>query len=211
MSENYGKPACFGMPSCRSVGSDACTACQYDRQCQENCLVILQNIHQTIDVSDVINKISRQLEKSRVITEEKSVVVSDYIPQTAVRTEVEKVEFEPTEQEMLLIDKLNPTARKFAMTLCKKGLIDKIKIGVINGKNSLNDFNIKWLQIALQCLIDGGFTKSDLAQRYINDLQWTENTARNHVSLAVRIFCIFGIATDRHDCVVLSERLKVEK
>ncbi|WP_342234557.1 hypothetical protein [Inquilinus sp. OTU3971] len=53
-----------------------------------------------------------------------------------------------------------------------------------------------FLRLACAALLQGGFTRSELRQAYVRELDWAEQTAASHVGQVVALITHLGAATE---------------
>lgn len=193
------KPSCFGMPSCRSVGSDVCNSCVFNEQCDENCIAILKNIHESIDVVALIKKHQMLLDKARQErpTSIKTKIIIENEIQQHKNEPVDKaevVEFEIGDEDLKTIKKLSEREQQVAIRLCKLNLINQIKDEIKLKRNALDGFEFEWLRLALQCLIDDEFDGKMMVKKFVDVLGVSERTAVNYIRSSAVIFIKFKIA-----------------
>lgn len=193
------KPSCFGMPSCRSVGSDMCNSCVFNEQCDENCIAILKSMHDSIDVVALINKHQMLLIKARQerpTTSKTKIVIDNEIQQHKNEPidKAEVVEFSVSDEDLKVIRRLSEREQKIAIKLCKQNLINQIKDDVKLKRNALDGFEFEWLRLALQCLIDDEFDGKMMVKKFIDILNISERTAVNYIHSSAVIFIKFKIA-----------------
>lgn len=200
-------PACFGAPSCYASDSKICKACHAYSTCGDEVTKTLVRIKNVINVDDLLHKHTQALDKARATRkakdksetheEDKLVKPARPMPKEVERkSKVEPITFEIDEKTNSLIGTLPVKAQPFAVQLCKTGMIARIKKDLKDGLNPLEKTGPKFLCLALTALIEGGFTKAELRGRYISEFSWGENTAASHVSLVVKLFSMFEIATE---------------
>lgn len=210
-------PACFGAVSCFSRDSCYCQNCPAFEACEQQSYKTLQSIKDVVNVNDLL----KQHEKAKMAQEYKRQALRDEMnaarnktsggiqpkkPAIVQRaTKVEKVVFEPSADQEALIVKLPVKAQSFAMTLVKSGLVSEIKNRIKNGENALAGKKPAWMALAIQKLIEGGYTRSELKQIFMKDLGWKENSAQSHVSLAFVLLTCFGIAHEDKAKLLISK------
>ena len=211
-------PACFGSPSCFAGDSKACQSCVGYSECGEAVKETLIRIRGVTDIEDLLHRHKQALEKARKKNAEKELSnpKSDLVkpprpmPKQIQRTsKVEKITYEINEETKELIGHLPVKAQPFAIRLCEDGMIDKIKDGLKTKTNPMKG-GAKFLYLAVSMLIEGGFSKSELKNKYIETLGWSENTASSHVSLAVGLFQMFEVTNISNGRVVANPALMSE-
>ena len=211
-------PACFGSPSCYAGDSKICQSCGAIGECSEEVKNTLVRIKNVINVDDLLHKHTQALDKARAKREaEKPTAVEKLtkperpMPKAVERTsKVEKITYEIDEATEALIGTLPVKAQPFAVQLCKSGMVARIKKDLKDGLNPLEKTGPKFLALALKVLIEGGFSKAGLRGQYIKEFGWSENTAASHVSLVVKLFTMFEIATETADGFEVNPDLLIE-
>lgn len=196
-------PGCFGAPSCFASNGKVCQACVAYKQCGEEVTHTLERIKGIVNVEDLMHKHNQALAKARNEKKEATSSTPDIekplrpMPKQVERiSKIEKITYEIDEKTESLIMTLPVKARSFATQLCKAGLIAQIKADLKSGGNPLEKTGPKWLSAALTKLIQGGFDRAELRAAFIERLQWSNETAASHVSLAVKLFTMFDIAIE---------------
>lgn len=209
-----GAPGCFGSPSCFAQDSKICTKCPAHQTCGVEVLNTLERIKSIVNVSDLIHKHKQALTKARQERKERFKGESAPakpprpMPKSVERTsKIEKITYEIDEETQSLIGTLPVKAQSFATQLCKTGLVQRIKKDLKQGENPLAKTGPKFLSLTLTSLINGGFTKSELRSKFIEEFNWTDNTAASHVSLAVKLLVMFEIAVESGSNIVVNPKL----
>lgn len=210
-------PACFGAISCFSRDSEYCKRCEAFEACEQKSYQTLMAIKEVVNVNDLLKQHQKaqmaQEAKRRELREEmnapRSINTGGGLkpkkPTLVERaTKVEKVTFEPTKDQEELIVRLPVKAQSFALTLIKNGLVAEIKKGLANKQNALDGKKPAWLSLAIEALLQGGFTRSQLKGILMDKLEWKDNTSQSHVSLAVVLLIAFGIAVEHEAKIVLA-------
>lgn len=210
-------PACFGSPSCYATNGKICQACVAYEPCGQETLKTLERIKGIVNVDDLLHKHNQALAKSRNERKAKKAPIDSVpdiekpprpMPKKVERiSKVEKIVYEIDEKTETLIMTLPVKARSFATQLCKAGLIAQIKSDLKVGANPLQATGPKWLSIALVQLINGGFDRTQLRNAFIEQLQWSKDTAASHVSLAIKLFTMFEIAVENEGQILANPKL----
>lgn len=209
-------PACFGAPSCYASNSKICEGCVAYKQCGQEVTATLERIKGIVNVEDMLHKHNQALAKARNERKEKKAEETKPdlekpmrpMPKQVERaSKVEKIVYEIDERTETLIMALPVKARTFATQLCKAGLIAQIKANLKTGGNPLEKTGPKWLSVALVKLIDGGFDRAGLRVTFTEQLQWSNETAASHVSLAIKLFTMFDIAIEEDARIVANPTL----
>lgn len=197
ISEKNTALGCFGSPTCHASDSLVCKACAVYDECGTESLKTIERIREIVNVDGLL----RDHKQARL----KNLAESDSIDKPAVKKPIEspalvvveaKVTYDIDEERQKLIVTLPVKAQSFALTLCKSGLLDRIKESMPLGLNPLEKCGPKWLSIALSMLMNGGFKRSELKAQLMAKLEWTESSAASHTSLAVKLFETFEIAKE---------------
>lgn len=199
-------PACFAAASVFSHDSDVCRGCAQFDLCADASLRTLEAIKGIINVNDLI----RRHEKARRATV-KAVEpqLEAAVPQKPLPTQVErkaqvvKVQFEVDESEGDVIATLPVKPQEIAIRLCKEGKLHEIRRGVAENRNALAETGPAFLRVAVDRLLAGGFTRSELREALKSELGWGDSTASSHVSMTLPLFKAFKIAQEIEGRIVL--------
>ena len=114
----------------------------------------------------------------------------------AIVTPFVQVGMEIMPDEESVIATLPVKSQKIAVSLCKNGLITRIKKDLSEGRNTFAKTGPQFIRESLNMLITGGFTRSELKGRFQKELSWEDTTAASHVSQIVAILLGFRIAQE---------------
>jgi hypothetical protein len=101
-----------------------------------------------------------------------------------------------------VLDSLPVRVAKVMKPLMTRGQDAKARYCVATGKNPFDASNPRWLTLAGEVLIAGGFTKAQLRERYMKEFGWSEGTAFSRVSIVATLFPALRIATITGDRIV---------
>lgn len=196
-------PGCFAAASVFAHDSEVCRKCQVFDGCAAESLKTLEAIKSLVNVSDLLRRHDAAKRSARqhntVVAEGSGEVPNAASPISKPVTRVTKVErvtyAVPVEHELILAS-LPVKPQDQARRMCAEGLIDKIKEGLLEGRNALSESKPRFLCLAVDRLLAGGFSKRDLRESFQNELGWGESTASSHVSITLPIFVGFGIAQE---------------
>ena len=214
-------PGCFAAATVYAQDSDVCKKCLSYCQCGPEAMQTLNRIKAVVNVDDLIAKHrkARAVSQDKIAARDKA--AADAAPPgpidtpapskpVARATPVEKVEFDVSEKHARIIAELPVKAQSFALTLCKTGLIHRIRKDVGDGRNPLSKTGPKWLSVALTMLINGGFTRAELKAALIEEMKWGDGTAASHSSVATKLLTSFEIAQEASERFTLSPTLNVQ-
>lgn len=211
------KPACFGAATVFSFDSDICRNCVCYDECSNAAKQRLEHIRKVINVDDLLaqhekaRKQGKARRAARKAIEQESRPVASPQPQKPVDKPVErttpiaKVTFEIDKESHSVIAKIpNQKAQAQAVVLCKSNMIEIAKKEFGEGRNPFLE-GPKYLSVAAEALLEGGFTRSTLKERYVKDLGWTESTSASHVSIVVGLLPAFGIIKQEGDLFIINK------
>jgi hypothetical protein len=200
-------PACFAAASVFTHDSEVCRKCCAFDACAAASLETLERIRHVVNVADLLKrhekakKVSREAIKAadqQKAAEQPPGNNQPPLPGAVERkTNVASVSFDLTAQEKAVVMTLtNSKAQEFVVRLLKRGAMVDIKQSVKEKRNTVSESEPPWLRIAIDRLISGGFTRTELRSTYAEKLNWQDKTAGPHASMAVLIFKGFGLAQE---------------
>lgn len=80
--------------------------------------------------------------------------------------------------------------------IVSEGFVPRMRDGVASGTNPFSVDGYKYLSVAFDALLAGGFTKKELRLHYMSDCGWSEGTAFSAVSMIWHLFTACGVAID---------------
>lgn len=182
-------PGCYGSVVSYDSSDEFCIACSHFNKCGDESYKTLQSLRDVIDAEAVIKKHDKQrikAEKGVVIKEaEKSVSLKPRGEVKLTRGDIELIRS---------IGKKKPMQR--AMNLIKRGMNgDYIKKAMNVGKNPFVDEPPHFLAVACRLIMNGGFSKLELAKAYQNDRKTSMSvkTAYSQVAIVVALLPAFGV------------------
>lgn len=219
MSNTDNKPGCFGAATVFSHDSTVCQACPMFDNCGAASLERLNAIKEIVNVKDLLAKHAKAQKGQKPIRDARRqdkvdeapppVQESTQKPQITEpverKTQVAKVTFEIDAETKQVIARIpNQKAAQQAIVLCKSNRIEIARQALTDGLNPFNDDGPKYLAVAADLLLAGGFTRQSLKDAYQERLGWTPATASSHVSIVVGLLPAFDIAAQEGDNFVLS-------
>jgi hypothetical protein len=214
MSKPTNAPACFAAASVFSHDSEICQQCCAFEQCASASLETLEAIKGIVNVQDLLKRhaVARKVAQGAMKQADEKLkaemspgnIKQPLMKPVERKTRVVQVRFEISADEEHVIAMLPVKPQKVALSLCKTGMLERIKKGVAEGHNALVETGPEWLRVALSSLLAGGFSKSELRESLQSELGWTEGTAASHVSMASVLILAFGIGQPKDGRIVLS-------
>jgi hypothetical protein len=199
---------CFGAASVYSTDSTVCQACPAFAACGVKALETLESIRDFVDVRDLLKKhaaarlkvqqrlsppgLAKPLEPSPIRVAQPAPVTEPIERKTASA----KVDLPISDADQAVIQSLSKSvkAKEAAVSLCKAGKVDEMRAGLPLQRNPFATEGPKYLRVACDMLMRGGFTKASLRHKMIEQLGWTNDTAASHVAVGVALLYAFGIA-----------------
>lgn len=210
-------PGCFASPSVFAMDSKVCGCCIATNECRTASSETLERIRGVINVSDLL----KRHEKARLVATNTSetpykpeepetlpttdnqtlapviVTPAPIIPKVVKRkTPTEIVVFYVTGDQETTIQALPKKTGELARQQIKQNLISKIKPALKMGLNSYAETGPKFLRLACDMLLEGGFTRAGLNKRMVKDFGWGTNTSGPHVAQIVGMFVAFDIVQE---------------
>lgn len=221
------KPGCFAAASVFAHDSSVCQGCQVFQACSAESLKTLEAIKSLVNVSDLLKRhdVARKLAglakttpQGWTRTEEGGLLPPPgYVVQAEVtqpppvidqpverKTQVDKVMYAITHEQEAILATMPVKPQEQARRLCSANLIDKVKAELQEGRNALSESKPRFIAVAVDRLIAGGFSRSDLKAFYVQEFGWGESTASSHVSIVCPILTAFSIAQEINGRLVLS-------
>lgn len=199
-------PGCFGSPSVYSLDSNVCAACASYNTCRIASYATLEKIRGTINVSDVLARHA----KARIAAVSDSVAkfpVEEPAPQAqpkaiadkvARKTPVAVVMFDVSSADEQIISTLAVKTGELARQQIKQNLLHNVAPGLKKGLNVYSQTGPKFLRIACDLLLRGGFTRNSLNRAMVTEFAWQETTAGPHVAQVCGLFNAFGITQEKN-------------
>jgi len=202
-------PGCFASASVYGADSVVCQACPAYAGCGEESVKTLQEIRQLVDVTDLLarhkaararvaHRLSPPGKKKPVEPSTVPVSQAPAIVQPLERTTpMVKTVHSISPEDQATIDMLgtkNLKAREQAIVLCKNGKVDDMRSLLPVQGNPFAESGPKYLRVACDMLMRGGFTKAQFKMQLVSELKWGDTTAASHVALACALLYSFKIA-----------------
>lgn len=199
-------PGCFASASVYGVDSVVCQACPAYADCGDASVKTLQEIRQLVDVTDLLarHKAARAAARLKNPPQKKPVEPSTVpVSQPTTGEPIErttamaKVIYEITPEDQAAIDYIgskNTKAREQAIVLCKNGKVNDMRAMLPVQRNPFTESGPKYLRVACDMLMRGGFTRASFKTQLMTELGWGEGTAASHFALASALLYSFKIA-----------------
>lgn len=201
-------PACFGAATVFSRDSDACQACSAFEACSVESMETLQKLRSVINVEDIIERHKQAKLRSVADASKPSMPVEVDKPIEPMKrfAKLEKAKsFTLAEHDDAIIATITAKkSKELSISLGKGGLLDAIRGGLKTGENALESKGPRFLRLALDLLMKGGFTRKELASAFEDQLGWSKGTALSHVSITLPFLFAFKFAQANGDRIVLT-------
>lgn len=190
-------PGCYGAASVFARDSEVCQKCQVFDGCSQESLRTLEAIKGLVNVSDLLRR-HDAARKGLTIATKTTVGAQSIDPTITVPVErkvpIEKVMFMVSHEQEEILLTIGVKPKEHARRLCELGFIDSIKSELQAGRNAFAQSKPRFIAVAIDMLIAGGFSKSELQREFLNVFNWSKGTASAHVSIICPILTAFNIA-----------------
>lgn len=187
-------PGCYGHASVFSHSNSICKACPAFAECGQVVESKLKAFSSKVDVSDHVKRHANGKVASGILHElevEAAVINLRDVPER--KQKVARVKKVLNTAELALMETLPKKVQVEAKKLIAVGTDKVILTDLQSGKNPFPFEGKRYLHVACDLLLKGGFTKSSLRQEYMDRLPWTKETAFSHVSMIISLFTAFGV------------------
>jgi hypothetical protein len=217
MNPELQAPGCFASPSIYAIDSQYCQQCVAYKECGEAMLKTLAEIGTVIDVKDLIDMHEKARKKMGVAPDpteaavvETALATTAPLPQSIERkTVVAKVDFEIDQRTMDLIANIgNVKAKAQALVLAKANMIERAIVALSKGENPFENHPPRFLNVACDLLLKGGFTKAQLKKAFMERLGQSEGTAGSHVSITVAMLQPMNIVVASGKSFILNPAIR---
>jgi hypothetical protein len=205
-------PGCFAAASVFAHDSEICKACHAYVDCSKESLKTLEAIKGLVNVSDLLKRHDAARRATRKPSEPKvedggdkaSAPISEPVERN---TPVERVTYQVSQEYEAVLSGMKIKPAEEARKLCNQGLIDKIKEELLAGRNALSNSRPRFVSVALDGLLAGGFDKRELKELFLSKTSMGDSAAASHVSIVLPILFGFGIAQENSGRIILSPKL----
>ena len=199
-------PGCFASPSVFSIDSKVCNACMAFEACRIAAHATLESIRGTINVADILARHAKA--RLKVITEAAALEASRLnLPKPVEQPKpIRKAVKRNTPQEIVIFDVSQEHERiisgmaiktgELARQQIKQNRLDDIRPSLRKGINPYAQSGPKFLRLACDLLLRGGFTRSSLNKAMVVEFGWQQTTAGPHVAQVCGLFGGFGITQE---------------
>lgn len=173
--------SCHGDPSVFSFSSLTCTSCPSFDSC-------VSSTHNSLLQMNVGAPVTLLLERHVRFDAYKS----DKVARASVITGKRAI----TQDEEVTAKRLPVKTASQYRRLVTEGFIPLMKQGLAQQRNPFKVDGYKYLNVAFDALLAGGFSKKDLRLVYMDSCTWSEGTAFSAVSMIWHLFVVCGIAEE---------------
>lgn len=191
-------PGCFGFASTYSAKSETCQACACRSGCSKTVGEKLKAYAKRVDVGDYL----RRHEHHDDEIEGKAAVEITVAPERKTKAVQSKRMF--TEREHAMLEGLAVKPRNELRKLIEVGLHKSAHATLQAGQNPFPYEGKRYLHVACAMLLEGGFTKASLRERYMSQLGWSQNTAFPHVAMVCAMFNALGLVEENNGGFIVS-------
>lgn len=192
-------PGCFASASNYSATSRICGKCPINVDCGVEVGKKLRAYSAKADVSDFLEQHeSQEAEKRKA----QPVTITVKPKRETKPVQVKRIF---TEREQAILDSVTSVKPKNELRkLIEAGFCADLQSTLQARQNPFPYDGKRYLHVAHAMLLEGGFTKASLRERYMTQLGWVQNTAFPHVAMACSILTALGIAEETKSGFVLS-------
>lgn len=201
-------PNCFGLPSIYHQRSEHCAKCPHHDRCEEVAYARLLALSERIEVGDALARYQDRSGAELRRPKFKVRLALTAIPERRARRE--RVSLELTAADHALIAGLPTKVAEKVQVLMKRGNDRVARAALAHGRNPFPADGAKYLHVACERLLAGGFTRAELRVEFMRRLAWKESTAFSHVSSVVSMFPALGFAHEQDGRFVLHPRLRAD-
>jgi hypothetical protein len=191
-------PGCFGFPSVYNAKSAICQACACRPDCSKAVGDKLKAYASKANVIDFVRRHEHHNEQSTGNADVQITVKAER------KTKAIQSKPELTAGESVMLDKLSVKPRNELRKLIEAGQHKGLLNALLAGQNPFPYDGKRYLHVACAMLLEGGFTKATLRERYMTQLGWTQNTAFPHVSMVCAMFDVLGVTQEKGGQFVVS-------
>lgn len=195
-------PGCFASASIYANDSSVCQRCVAYDACSAASLETLEAIKGIVNIDDFMKRHHKARSAAQVAMKESDEVEAAALPPGNVpqptperpverKTKVVQVTFEVSEDEQSIIAKLNKKPGVEAVRLCSSGMIPEIRKCITDKRNPFTE-KPRFLRVAFDLLLSGGFSRHELRDALVSQLSWEPSSAVSHVAIATDLLLAFG-------------------
>lgn len=181
---------CHGDPSVFSFGSQVCAGCNAFASCRTATRTMLE----TIDAPAAVYLL-REHDKFEAIARGSKDTTSATIGMMGGKKTL-------SDDEEAVALSLPVKVQSQYRRLVLEGYPAIMRGALANRTNPFKREGYLYLHVAFAALIEGGFTKKELRERYMTELGWKEGTAFSAVSIVWHLFQAVGVGKQMIDTLV---------
>lgn len=202
------KLVCFGIPSIFSFASEVCKSCSDFGDCQRLSHAALKGAPAHI-VRPFITA-HEAYEQSQAIDSPTAATLNttQQVPHKARVSKRKAQRFPLTEDQKALLAPLSKTAANFVEKLFVRHADQEILSAAREGRNGFNQDKHRPYHLAMNMLLESGFVRPVLRQAYMDELGWSNTSAKTQVSLTWQVFIALGLANEDGIALVPSDLVK---
>lgn len=187
-------PGCYGHASVFAYSNPICKACPAFAECGETVTAKLKAFAEKADVSDHSARHTNGAIDAGVLHALEANAAEVQIRKVPKRRQpVARVKVNLTPEDAAIVESMPVKVRVMGRNMIAsgeaKGMLAKLRAG----ENPFPFEGKRYLHVACEMLLQGGFTKASLRERYMTRLSWSKETSFSHVSMAISIFTAFGV------------------
>lgn len=210
-------PGCFSAASVFAQDSEVCRRCGVFDACSDASMKTLKAIRDIVNIEDLMKRhVRAKLEAQTALKEADQKAAAELPPGNLEqplsqpvqrKTQVVQIKFEASADEQSIIALLPVKPQVIALSLCKTGMLTRIRSELAAGRNALALSGPGFIRVALTLLLAGGFVKSELNAALQSELKWAEGTASSHVSIVCALLKAFSVAEEIEGRFILTPTL----
>lgn len=185
-------PRCFGLPSVFHRDTPTCAKCPVMTECEKAALAKALALAPYVQIGDVVMRLRNRGESTTPAAVDTQLTV---VQRT---TREEKLRLALTEGDRAVIAKMPVKVREKAEYIMRAGKDVEARESLSRGVNPFPLDGSRYLHVACDLLIKGGFTRAELRDAYMERLGWSRATAASEVSTVVNIFPALKFAKEVH-------------
>lgn len=188
-------PGCYGHASVFKHTSPICKACPSFGACEGVVAVKLKSISKRVNIGDFVKRHDNESMKAGIPLVHEAQDTLDARKQIKRQQPVKIVKRELTDKEQEILAILPKKVIAIGKQLIDAHLDKTALSSLLKGSNPFPYNGKRFLHIACNMLMEGGFTRGELKKAYMTN-GMSDGTAAAHVSMAVALFNAFSIASE---------------
>lgn len=183
--------------------------------CRQTCIALLESMSKRVDVRDRLSAIKRPMPNDpapdyiEVLPAHPVEGIDEAtIPAPERTVPLDRRAFALTDEQKDRIDRLPRKVGEKYRALLQTGVAQIAAEKVGQGINPFGNYGHRFLWTACELLLAGGFNQATLRSTYMTKYGWSEGTAFARASMAVSIFKILDLVTEREGILVVNPNIK---